>query len=305
MTRTIKLTLQAFGLLFLGVLLTLGSAYSQSQSLTGQQILEKIDERGGLGGVGSQISFSIFEVLDKTGAIQRKNFIFFSKNSSDVQIPNRVLIYFLEPPSETCGTIFLSVDRKAVGQKADLYLYLPALGQTKQLISTGERKGSFADSNVQFDQIGRSEFHSDFNAELIGEETLSVTVNGREQDRKTFLLHLTANPDTSRDESFPDRKVWVDEEEFMTLKSEDTNTVGKLQNMTTLDDLITFKERLEPSIIKVVNLLDNSSTTVTITDREDIGDLPDGIFDPNSLAQFDPKQFNTQLQVKVPNPTCP
>jgi len=177
MTRTIKIALTTFSLLLVGLLPSVGPAYSETQTLTGQQILEKLDARGGFGGIGSQVSFSTFDVVDKTGSTQQKNFVFLNKSSADPQTPNRVLIYFLEPPRETCGTIFLSIDKKITGQKADLFLFLPALGQTKQLITTGERKGSFAGSNVQFDQIGRSEFHIDFSAQLIGEETVKdVTV---------------------------------------------------------------------------------------------------------------------------------
>lgn len=306
MTRTIKLGLTTAALFLVGILLALGPAYSQGQPLTGQQILEKVDARGAMGGIGSTISFSTFEIVDKAGTTQQKNFVFFGKNSDDPKTPNRVLIYFLEPPRETCGTIFLSIDKKITGQKADLFLYLPALGQAKQLVSSGERKGSFAGSNIQFDQVGRNELHTDFNAELISEETINgVTVNGQKQDRPAYILQLTANTANNPDESFPQRKAWVDKQEFFMIKSEETNTIGKLQNMTSLDNLVTFKDRLEANSIKVVNVLDNSSTTVTITDREDVGELPDGIFNPDSLAQFDSRQFNDKLQTKVPDPTCP
>jgi hypothetical protein len=300
-----KTAFTAVSLLFIGLVFSLGPAYSQGQ-LTADQILEKVDARGGIGGNGSTIGSSTFDIIDKTGTEQKENFVNFSKNSTDPQVPNRSLIYFLEPPKETCGTIFLSIDHKVAGQKSDLFLYLPALGQPKQLITSGERKGSFAGSNITFDQIGRSELHTDFNAELIGEDTVSgVTVNGQKVDRKAYVLHLTANPQTNADDSFPDRKVWIDEQEFITLKSEDTNTIGKLQNVTALDNLVTFKGQLQANTIKVTNVLDNSSTTITITDREDVGDLPDSIFVSDNLPQFNPLQFNDKLQTKVPDPTCP
>jgi hypothetical protein len=302
MTRPIRIGLTTAGLFLLGALLSLGPVHAQGQ-LTGQQILEKVDARGS---IGSQISFSTFDIVDKSGTKRQNNFVFFGKNSDDPQTPNHILIYFLEPPKETCGTIFLSIDKKIVGQKADLFLYLPALGQVKQLITTSERQGSFAGSNLQFDQIGRSELHTDFNAELIGEETIiGLMVNREKQDRKAFVLHLTANPQTNPDESFPDRKIWVDEQEFFTLKSENMNTVGKLQNVMELDNLVTFKERLEANTIKVTNVLDNSSTTITITEREDVGELPDSIFVPENLPQFDPLQFNDKLQTKLSDPVCP
>jgi hypothetical protein len=307
MTQSIKIVLSAFSILLVGLFFSLGPVYSQNQPLTAEQILANVDARGSFGGVGSAIGFSTFDIIDKTGSEQKENFVDFSKNSSDPTVPNRVLIYFLEPPKETCGTIFFSLDHKVAGQKSDLYLFLPALSQTKQLVSTSERKGSFAGSNISFDQIGRSELHTDFNVDAqVGEDTVSgVTIDGQKQDRKAYVLHLTANPQTNPDDSFPDRKIWVDEQEFITLKSEETNTIGKLQNLTSIGDLVTFEGRLEANTIKVQNILDNSSTTVTITGRQDVGDLPDSIFVPDSLPQFDARQFNDKLQIKVPDPTCP
>jgi len=310
MTHRVKIAFTGLALAALALLFSLTPAYSQANPLTGQEILQKIDARGGIGGNGSTISFSSFDVIDKTGSEQKKNFVFFGKSSADPQVPNRTLIYFLEPPATTCGTIFLSIDQKIPGKQADLFLFLPALGQTKQLVTSSSRKGSFAGSNLQFDQVGRSELSNDFNAKLIGEETVSgVTVNGEKQDRKAYVLQLTVNKQNDPDESFPQRKLWVDQQEFITLKSEDTNTIGKLQNKTSLDDLVSFRDRLQPNRIKVTNVLDNSSTTVTITDREDadalLGGLPDSLFEPDSLPNFDPTQFNDKLQTKVPDPTCP
>lgn len=287
--------------MLMGLLISL-----QAQPLTGQEILARVDARGGLGGLGSQIAFLTFTIVDRTGTSQDKNFVFFSKNSADPQVPNRVLIYFLAPPAETCGTIFLSIDKKIPGQKSDLFLFLPALGQVKQLIATGERQGSFAGSNIQFDQIGRSQLRFDFDAELLGEEAIhGLTVNGEKQDRPAYVLKLTANPKNNPDDPFPERKVWVDQQEFLVLKSENTNTVGKLQDIFTVDDLVTFRDRLEANTIVVKDLLEGSSTTVTITAREDIGELPDSIFDPANLPEFDPRQFNDRLSVKVPEPVCP
>ena len=136
-------------------------------------------------------------------------------------------------------------------------------------------------------------------------DIVSVTVNGQQQDRKAYVLQLTANAQYNPDDSFPQRKAWVDEQEFLVLRSENINTIGKLQNVSELDNLNTFKDRLEPNTIVVKNVLDGSSTTISITDREDIGELSDSLFDPNTLGSFDPRQFNDMLQVKVPDPTCP
>jgi hypothetical protein len=116
---------------------------------------------------------------------------------------------------------------------------------------------------------------------------------------------LVANPETNPGESFPERTMWVDAEQFLVLASESKNTVGKLQTALRADALVTFRDRLEYAVMTVSNVLDSSSTTVTVTDRADVGELPGSLFDPALLPQFDPLQFNGLLQVQVPDPICP
>jgi hypothetical protein len=293
------------GALALLTALLCGSVFAQAQSLTAADIVREIDARGGIAGIGSQIAFLSFTIQDKNGSVQESSFVSFGKTSADPQVPDSALIYFLAPPAETCGTVFLTVDRKVPGQATELYLYLPALGQTKQLVSSGERTGSFAGSNIQFDQMGRSELSSKFNAELLGETTLTVSVDGVPQDRRVYVLHLVANAQTNPSESFPERTMWVDAEQFLVLASESKNTVGKLQSVLRADALVTFRDRLEYAVMTVSNVLDNSWTTVRVADREDVGELADSLFDPALLPQFDPRQFNDRLQVQVPDPICP
>ena len=289
--------------LVLFIVLAIVPLVAQAQSAS--DILREIDARGGIAGLGSQVAFLSFTIQDKNGSVQESSFVSFGKTTADPQAPDSALIYFLAPPPETCGTVFLTIDRKVSGQAAELYLYLPALDKTKQLVTSGERKGSFAGSNIQFDQMGRSELSSLFSAELVSETTLNVAVDGVAQDRSVYVLHLVANAQTNPNESFPERTMWVDTEQFLVLASESTNTVGKLQSIMRANGLVTFKTRLEYAVMTVSNILDKSSTTVTITDREDVGELPDGVFDPALLPQFDARQFNDRLAVKVPDPVCP
>ncbi len=285
--------------------LALGSVSVGAQSLTATDILATVDARGGITGVGSQIAFLSFVVQDRNGSIQESTFVSFGKTSADAQVADAGLIYFLAPPAETCGTVFLTIDRKVPGRPTELYLYLPALGMPKELVSSGERKGSFAGSNIQFDQIGQSELNTNFVGELLGEATLDVTVNGVAESRRVYVLHLTANPATNPNETFPDRTAWVDAEGFLVLAMESRNALGKLQDVLRVPALATFAGRLEYAQMSVTNILDTSSTTVTVLAREDVGELPDSMFDPAALSQFDPRAWNDLLQTKVPDPVCP
>lgn len=295
--------LRRLALTFAALLLCTGAV--AAQSLTAADILAAIDARGGITGIGSQIAFLTFVVQDKNGSVQESSFVSFGKTSADPAVADAGLIYFLAPPVETCGTIFLTIDRKDPRQPSELYLYLPALGLPKELVSSGERKGRFAGSNIQFDQIAQSELSTHFTGELLGETTLDVTVDGTPQSRRTFVLRLAARPDTNPDEAFPDRTVWVDAEGFLVLAMESRNLLGKLQDVLRVTALATFRERLEYAQMTVSNLLDTSSTTVTVLAREDVGELPDSVFDPAALSAFDPRAWNGLMATQVPDPICP
>lgn len=285
--------------------LTTGALVAQAQTPTAAEILAGIDARGGITGVGSQIAFLSFVIQDRNGSIQEASFVSFGKTSADPAVADAGLVYFLAPPAETCGTVFLTIDRKLPGRPTELYLYLPALGMPKELISSGERKGSFAGSNIQFDQIGRSELATNFAGELLGEAMVDVTVDGVAQSRRAYVLHLVAVPGTNPNETFPDRTAWVDAEGFLVLAMESRNALGKLQDVLRVSALGTFAGRLEYTQMTVTNVLDASSTTVTVLAREDVGELPDAMFGPAALAQFDPRVWNSVLQTKVPDPVCP
>ncbi len=276
-----------------------------AQGQSAADTLAAVDARGGIFGNGSQVTFLSFAVRDKSGSVQESYYVAFSRGSDDPAVPDAGLVYFLAPPAETCGMIFLTIDHKLPGQASEIYMYLPAAGVPKEYASAEERKGSFAGSDIQLDQIGRSELATDFVGELMGEATLDVVLDGVAASRGVYVLHLTANPSTNPDESFPDRTLWVDKEAFLILAMESTNELGKLQNVLRVDALGTFEGRLEYTQMSVSNVLASSSTTVTISDREDVGDLPDSTFSHDALAQFDPRAWNALLQVKVPDPVCP
>lgn len=285
--------------------LTASVSGAQAQSPTAADILAAVDARGGITGIGSQVAFLSFVVQDRNGSVQESRFVSFGKTSADPQVADAGLIYFLAPPAETCGTIFLTINRKIPGEATELHLYLPALGLPKELVSSGERKGSFAGSNIQFDQIGQSELSTNFVGELLGESTLDVTVDGVEASRRVYVLRLTANLDMNPNETFPDRTVWVDAEGLLVLAMESKNALGKLQDVLRVTALASFRNRLEYAQMTVSNVLDTSATTVTVLAREDVGELADSIFDPATLSTFDPRAWNGVLEVKVPDPVCP
>ncbi len=216
--------LKSMGVAIVVVGLALGAMIGQGQSLTGDQILVKVDERGEFG-TGGRITIAQFHILAKDGTQVDKEFAFFTKTNLPDQ-PDRLLAYFLEPELER-GTIFLSIDPVDPAEKTKLFLFLPALGQVKELVSERDRNTGFAGSNIQQDSVGRSNYSDDYTAELAGEDTIL--------GRPTYVLNLTAKP--GADVDYPTGKMWVDQEEFIVLRQEGVRDDGKLEQVFEASDL--------------------------------------------------------------------
>jgi hypothetical protein len=274
MHRTI---IRLFGIIVLTMGLTGVLAGGQGQPLGGTQILAKVDERGSFG-TGSRITLAQFHILAKDGTEVDRKFAFFTKTNLPEQ-PDRLLAYFLEPELEK-GTIFLSIDPVDPQEKPRLFLFLPALGQVRELISERDRKAGFAGSNIQQDRVGRSNFSKDYTAELVGEETVI--------ERKTYVLNLTAKP--GADVDYPIGKMWVDQEEFIVLRQEGVRDDGKLEQIFEASDLQIFEGRLEANKLVIKNVLDNSETEIITLEKRTV-ELPDEIFAPANLPSFDPRQY--------------
>jgi hypothetical protein len=272
--------LKLLGILGLVLGITLGVKLGYSQALTGNQILAKVDERGAFG-TGGRITITQFNILSKDKTKTEKKFAFFTKTNIKEQ-PDRLLSYFLEPALER-GTIFLSIDPVDPKEKTKLYLYLPALGQTKELISEKDRNTGFAGSNIQQDSVGRSNFSDDYTAELSSEDTL--------EGRKAFVLFVTAKAGVDVD--YPTGRIWVDQQEFIILKQEGRRADGKLEQVLEATDLKPFDGRLETNKLIIKNVLEESETQI-ITVEKRKADLPDDIFDPKNLKAFDPAKFGVK-----------
>lgn len=251
--------------------------------LTGDEILQKVDDEATSISAGSLISVVQFDNVYADGTSASNVFAGLGKKNEGQ--PEESLIYF-EEPEDVAGTIFLSV--KPVGEDARMWLYLPALGMAKELVAS-QQKQSFAGSTFSYKDMGNRSYADKYSAKLVGEETLTI---GDEQ-RVCYVLALTARPDADAD--YPTEKAWVDKESFLMLKSEDYNDSGKLERTMDVLSLTTFDGQLLAGKMLATNALDNSSTTITFVKRQrPESGIPDSVFDPNNLATFDPATYGLQ-----------
>lgn len=271
----------------LGALAGAGAGSAQEGPPSGDEILAQAAEESSFVPEGSRISILEFDILFPDGTTQTRKFAFFGKRD---ETGEKLLIYFLEPELE-CGTIFLSHDPADPDEDTRLWLFLSGLGQVKELISEEDRNASFAGSNLQNDQVGGGfDLSEDYFGELLGEEPLRVTWLGEETERLAYKVALAQRPEADVD--FPTGTVWVDKEEFLILQGDFNNEAGQLEQAITLDDFVEFAGDIVPNRIVVENVLDGSKTTVVTRERRVVEpELPDEIFRPENLGEFNPEDF--------------
>jgi hypothetical protein len=182
-----------FALAVIGLALLIGAVSTQAQQpLTGPQILQKVEEKGGMGGTqGELISDVKFDIIGKDKKTATNEFRFFWRRKKGE--PDKLLVAFVKP-DDVRGTLFLSI--KPENKDADLWLYLPALGAVKQLVNTQERKGSFAGSNLSFEDLGSGfKYSESYNAdEKVTEEKIKIG----DKEYNTYVLTLRVKKEKRR-----------------------------------------------------------------------------------------------------------
>ena len=243
-------------------------------ALTADEILDRMEEEGDKLAEGSMIGTMRFDNTYRDGTTASNVFGMLSK-------PNFALIYFIEP-ADVAGTIFLTHEIDD-GNDTRLWLYLPLLGIPKELVSDEERGGSFAGSSMSYDDLGGESDRDDFVATLLREEEVVVG----EETRMAYVIESVAKEGVDTDT--PRSIVWVDTEAFIMLKAESYNDLGNLSSTIEVTSLTKFEGMLTFSAMLSTDVLDESSTLITVVDRRrPEAEIADEVFSPDNLTTFDP-----------------
>lgn len=263
---------KVFGWTLIALLLIGGVALAQD--LTADDILDRMEEEGDTLAEGSMLSQMRIDVNHPDGTTTWQTSAVLSK-------PDRMLIYQLEPEDYNKGSMWLIVEQE--DDDSQLWMYLPAIGTPKELISEEQRGGSFAGSSISLEDIGGDDQREDYDAVLIGEEVVTV---GNE-DRTAYVLESTAKPDADKD--IVRTVLWVDKESFVMLKMEAYNDLGNLEQTLKVLKLGEFEGHLVAEVMFDRNELEEKETTITFLERRrPAGEIPDEVFDPETLVTFDP-----------------
>ena len=196
--------------------------------------------------------------------------------------PERTLIYFKEP-EDVQGTFFVSINPE--DEDARLWLYLPALGQAKELVSE-QQEQSFAGSTFSYREAGGESVSDEYSAQIVREDSIQID----NQEMACYLLNLTAKPDADVD--FPTERMWVDKDSWLVLKIESYNELGNLERTMEVLTLGEFDGLVVADVTVAVDVLEGNSTTITFLDRRRTEEgIPPEVFDPENLSNFDPAEW--------------
>ncbi|MFC2108872.1 outer membrane lipoprotein-sorting protein [Candidatus Bipolaricaulota bacterium] len=244
-------------------------------ALTADEIMDMVDAEADALAEGSMISIIRFENVYGDGTTGSNLF-------GSLSIPNRSLIYFIEP-TDVVGTVFLTHEFDEDDVDSRLWLYLPLLGLPKELVSEDERGGSFAGSALSYSDLGDREGRADYDAVLLGEEDVVIG----DQTRTTYKIESTAKPDADVDN--PRSIVWIDTEFLIMLKVESYNDLGNRDTTMDILALGEFEGKLTTAEMLATNHSDGSTTTITILEqRRPDAEVSEDVFGPGNLQAFDP-----------------
>ena len=247
-----------------------------AQGLTADQILNRVEEAGGFvgGGAGSIITTAQVDITPD--GEETTSYTFRVYTIWDVEgEPDRGLLVYLAPEL-VAGTMLLSWT-PVVGD-ARIWLHLPALGLTKELIAPAIRGEEFVvGSGISREELAAGfRFRDDYSPELVGEETV--------QGKDCYVLVLTP-----LEGHFPDWSsitLWVDKEHFVVVQVEFYDEEGNLARIMEGADFYADQIGYIPRKIMLTNLALGSTVTISILARA-LRELPPEYFDPKNLPPFE------------------
>jgi len=237
--------------------LILTSLTGSSQNLTGDQIIEKVDQNMSS---ENQVFTSKMIVHGRRGdrTIGSKTYAVGEK---------KAFTEYLYPEREA-GTKMLKLEDK-------LWIYSPSTDRTIQIAGHMLRQSVMGSDMSYEDMMEDATLRDKYNTEIIGSET----INGR----NCWVLSLTA---VVEDVNYYKRKVWIDKERYVPLKEELFAKSGTLLKRTELSNVKEIEGRWFPTRIVFKDMLKKGEGTEFII--EDIKfnvDIPEYLMTKASLRK--------------------
>jgi len=241
-----------------------------AQGLTADEILDRVEEKSFIGTeVGSMVATVKFDVTAE-GETTSYTFKVFSVQDQEGE-PDKLLVVYLAPELVS-GTMFLTWTPEEGDSR--IWLYLPALGLVKELVSEGARRQEFVSgSGITYEDLAEGfRYKDEYTPELVGEEEV--------KGMPAYVLLLT--PKEGLDVDWRGIKLWVHGKEFAVIRTEFYDEEGELAKTMEGDDFFTDSMGFIPHVITLTDLDSGDTSVITVLEREARA-IPGDYFNPEEL----------------------
>lgn len=244
----------------LGLIVFLFCLVPIAKALTGNEILQKVDEIATAPKDRTAITETI--LIDKNGNQKKRVSILMQKGDS------MRIIKFLEPPSDR-GVGFLSIKNPEGGDEI-MYLYMPDFKKERR-IASHVKQGQFMGSDFSYDDTATLRLSDDYNAELLREEG------------NYYVLKLTPKPGVEKEYSYV--LNWVTKDNFLADKAELYDKNGRLYKIQTNTGWKKYGEYWQPERMEMKNVRDNHTTIMIFKEVKFDQNLSDELFTVRNLKR--------------------
>ena len=251
------------GLIGLWVIIPL---IAQAEEMTGRQVMEKQKE---LHTVQTEIGNEIMLLVDEGGSKEKRIAKRYAKEVGDDV--HRYLVVFLDP-ADIRGTALLTWEQKE--RDNDQWLYLPAQ-KKMQRIAKGSKKNYFMGTDFTYEDMEPEDIDN-FDYTILRSEKLEHD-NG---SNDCYVIEaVPANKEKKRESGYSKRIMWIDKQNFFTLKVEFYDRRERLQKIQTNHVVENISGTVWRAKKTVMNHLGRKHKTLTgITSRKINTPVKDSVF---------------------------
>lgn len=237
-----------------------------AEELTGRQIMEKQEK---LHDADTEYGEETMLLVDtKSGTKEKRQVKRYAKRMDNGS--NRYLLVFTAP-ADIKGTSILTHEHD---NEDDQWIYMPATKKIQRVAKTS-RKSYFMGTDFTYEDIEPEEIDS-FNYKVLKQEV----VNHIEPNRNCFVIEaIPVNKNKKRASAYSKRTLWVDSENFITLKIEfydRRNRLIKTQKSFEIEKITGTTYRPKKTIME--NHKKAHKTLTLVTKRELNKTIADKIF---------------------------
>jgi hypothetical protein len=183
-------------------------------------------------------------------------------------------------PVRDKGIGMLTYAYDAPGKDDDNWLYLPALGKVKRLVSSSgnnDESGSF---------FGTEFYVEDVNARKVEDYTYKLLEEGTFANRPVWVLQLTPTSERAKKSNYGKVVLWIDKERYLILKQDLYNRNGVLFKQLNTRDIEKINDVWTVKRAEMNNLLTRRVTIMELTAVAYNIDVPGEFLTQRTLTDF-------------------